>query len=127
MPRANEVIIFAAGLNAHHCFQVRRYERCIVFPITAICNFAFCLDVLNSFNEGQENNYTRLQVTLEKEDKKLDDVREQTTENLTRKAQEIIGSSQYQKIVKRLKKQLCKEGVYQKENMQDKMCPIKGE
>jgi|GEM_PF-1700728 len=85
------------------------------------------LNVLNSFNEGQENNYTRLQVTLQKEDKKLDDVREQTTENLTRKAQEIIGSSQYEKIVKRLKKQLCKEGIYQKENMHDKMCPARGD
>lgn len=81
------------------------------------------LDVLNSFNATEENNYTRLQVYLEKEDKKLDDVRERTTESLSQKAQEIIDSAKYKQTVARLKDQLCKEGVYQKENMHDKMCP----
>lgn len=81
------------------------------------------LNVLNSFNQKQQNNYTRLQVYLTKEDKKLDDVREQTTENLSNNAQKIISSLQYKAIKERLKKQLCDEGVYRQENMHDKMCP----
>ena len=81
------------------------------------------LSVLNSFREEEEkSNYTRLQVYLAQEDKKLDDVREQTTENLSQKGQEIINGSKYKEISARLKKQLCEEGIYRKENMHDKMC-----
>ncbi len=80
------------------------------------------LSVLNSFREKEKSNYTRLQVYLAEEDKKLDDVREQTTENLSQKAQEIINGSKYKETVVRLKKQLCDEDIYRKENMHDKMC-----
>jgi uncharacterized protein len=81
------------------------------------------LNVLNSFNQKQQNNYTRLQISLAEEDKKLDDVREQTTENLSKNAQKIINSSQYKGIKERLRKQLCDEGIYKNENMHGKMCP----
>jgi patatin-like phospholipase/acyl hydrolase len=81
------------------------------------------LNVLDSFNQKQQNNYTRLQVSLAEEDKKLDDVREQTTENLSKNAQKIINGPQYKEIKERLKKQLCDEGIYRQENMHDKMCP----
>jgi hypothetical protein len=80
------------------------------------------LNVLNSFSRDKKNNYTRLQVTLAEEDKKLDDVRERTTENLSQNAQKIIDSPQYQTIKERLKQQLCDEGVYKQENMHEKMC-----
>jgi len=80
------------------------------------------LNVLNSFSGNIKNNYTRLQVTLAEEDKKLDDVRERTTENLSQNAQKIINSLQYQTIKERLKQQLCDEGVYRQENMHEKMC-----
>lgn len=80
------------------------------------------LNVLNSFSNRQKSNYTRLQVYLEEEDKKLDDTRVQTTENLSQKAQEIIKGSKYQETVTRLKKQLCEEGFYKKENMHAQMC-----
>jgi patatin-like phospholipase/acyl hydrolase len=80
------------------------------------------LNVLDSFNKKQQNHYTRLQVSLAEEDKKLDDVREQTTENLSKNAQKIINSSQYIQVKERLKQQLCDEGIYKQENMHEKMC-----